>query len=862
MMAIAQLAAVPAPVQATEPVLISALPLFYLTFDGTLEENEGREATINNPGGVTYGTGVVGQSAKFSSSNSYAQYSCDGVFSAESGSIEALIKFDGQYGGDAVIWQTNNSRYALYYDKASDGSERRITARAGQEYATKTAGPANYAFDQHFGDASYSGDRDTLSLDDWHYVAMTWFGSTNGTVNLYIDGALANTNHYDTSGDCTTFRVGNNYWPGLPFNNGWIDELKLYSHTRSAEAIKTTYTAYDLPSVNNPTSPPTEPVEYPDLSISKVAYHPATPVAGEKFTADVYVKNTGAAVRDFGSNARILFVFGPDQQLVNACGSVCYDTPGLYYGDYRINSQIPSIGEGETKVFTFSSAVFSGDLKAETAGHYYLRAYVDYVNNVIQESNEENNRFTDSVYVTDLSIPEKPDLQITKILRDPNSTYLEHEFGAYVYIKNTGTEAAHLSGSHISLAYGTDLEVLKKCGVDCSGRDNMYYGYYDLGEQISSLVAGEEKPFVFKTTVFNGILKPMLPAKHYLYAKVDVNSKIAESNEDNNSYTDSYTVINKKSPFDIGDDESAIISIEPDSGPVGATVVIRGRNFHESCGGRSCTASVYFGNGLVTNLDTSSNYINWSDREITVRVPKGAATGTIRVSYYNDTNDLDTGGVVSYDITGPIFYVKQGSAEQIVEIENKAKLLQQDDLGSILAELRELRNQVREQQSEIKYLRNLTSGLQQVTEAMKDRINNFITYGVDDNTQRLGEGERAAVMYSYRQAYQKLPESETELADAIKIANGRWPGERNEAAENRAKEQFARIYKRAANMDNPNDNAAVTVMAYGLRQRAENRNLESEKNGIKIFEGIYGHVPSSTEEWNIMQAITYSGASR
>jgi hypothetical protein len=63
-------------------------------------------------------------------------------------------------------------------------------------------------------------------------------------------------------------------------------------------------------------------------------------------------------------------------------------------------------------------------------------------------------------------------------------------------------------------------------------------------------------------------------------------------------------------------------------------------------------------------------------------------------------------------------------------------------------------------------------------------------------------------------------------------------------------------------MDNPNDNAAVTVMSYGLRQRAENRNLDSERNGIKIFSGIYKHTPSTTDEWNIMQAITYSGASR
>ena len=63
-------------------------------------------------------------------------------------------------------------------------------------------------------------------------------------------------------------------------------------------------------------------------------------------------------------------------------------------------------------------------------------------------------------------------------------------------------------------------------------------------------------------------------------------------------------------------------------------------------------------------------------------------------------------------------------------------------------------------------------------------------------------------------------------------------------------------------MNNPNDNAAVTVMTYGLRQKAENRNLSSEKQGIKTFEHIYGYHPNSTEDWNIMQAITYSGATR
>lgn len=63
-------------------------------------------------------------------------------------------------------------------------------------------------------------------------------------------------------------------------------------------------------------------------------------------------------------------------------------------------------------------------------------------------------------------------------------------------------------------------------------------------------------------------------------------------------------------------------------------------------------------------------------------------------------------------------------------------------------------------------------------------------------------------------------------------------------------------------MNNANDSAAIKVMAYGLRQKAANRNLDSEKTGINSFKGIYGYTPKSTEDWNTMQAITYSGAKR
>ena len=207
------------------------------------------------------------------------------------------------------------------------------------------------------------------------------------------------------------------------------------------------------------------------------------------------------------------------------------------------------------------------------------------------------------------------------------------------------------------------------------------------------------------------------------------------------------------------------------------------------------------------------------------------------------------------------YYGECKKDDEIIKIEENAEKITNSQLDEILAEIKMLRDLVKEQQIQIQHLQKLLVGVSELTEVMQDSISQFITYGVDENTKRLGEGERAAVMYSYKEAYGKLPENEEDLADAIKIANGRWPSSKSGVAEEAAKERFREIYQRESG-NTVQDNAAITIMAYGLRQRAENRNLESEKQGIKIFKDIYGHVPESTEDWNAMQAITYSGATR
>ncbi len=138
-------------------------------------------------------------------------------------------------------------------------------------------------------------------------------------------------------------------------------------------------------------------------------------------------------------------------------------------------------------------------------------------------------------------------------------------------------------------------------------------------------------------------------------------------------------------------------------------------------------------------------------------------------------------------------------------------------------------------------------------------INDFIVYGTR-STQRLGAGERAAVINSYYNAYGKLPNSEAEWSDVLKIASGRWPSERSATAEAQAKIEFKKVYARNAVMTNNIDENAIMVIAYGLLPL--NRNLKSEQTAIKTFRWVYGHAPVNALAWNIVRAIAYSGATR
>lgn len=142
----------------------------------------------------------------------------------------------------------------------------------------------------------------------------------------------------------------------------------------------------------------------------------------------------------------------------------------------------------------------------------------------------------------------------------------------------------------------------------------------------------------------------------------------------------------------------------------------------------------------------------------------------------------------------------------------------------------------------------------------KYSIAHFIHSGTK-TTRALGEGERGGVLNSYYSTYRKMPQTYDEWQDVMKIANGRWPSNRNLDTESSiGVENFRKIYQREPDMSNENDNAAVMIISYGLRPRS--RSFASELVAIEHFESIYAYEPNNARDWDIVRAIAYSGATR
>lgn len=142
---------------------------------------------------------------------------------------------------------------------------------------------------------------------------------------------------------------------------------------------------------------------------------------------------------------------------------------------------------------------------------------------------------------------------------------------------------------------------------------------------------------------------------------------------------------------------------------------------------------------------------------------------------------------------------------------------------------------------------------------VRGALTTFIAYGTEPTT-KLGAGERAGVVNSYQTAFGKLPETQQDWEDVMKISVGRFPSQTSAEREVAAEATFQKIYFRSSDAVNPNDRAAISIIAYGLRPA--NRRLASEAVAIRSFKRVYKRAPSSAGDWDTVRCIAYSGARR
>lgn len=224
------------------------------------------------------------------------------------------------------------------------------------------------------------------------------------------------------------------------------------------------------------------------------------------------------------------------------------------------------------------------------------------------------------------------------------------------------------------------------------------------------------------------------------------------------------------------------------------------------------------------------------------------SSATANTTSPDDTAGTGSGSVLGEQAEGP---------SQLAVITDDVTLILRND-ATFLADMAGVnRSEPEEFRVRGEYLNRI--GATSLSAESQEAIAIFITYGTP-TTYRLGAGERAGILNSYRAAFGHLPGTQTEWEDALKVAGGRWPSERSINAEQAAISHFMKIYRRMPNRANVHDDAAVTVIAYGLRPAQ--RNLQNEAVAIRTFTSIYKAAPQTAIDWDLVRAIAYSGATR
>jgi Zn-dependent metalloprotease len=234
----------------------------------------------------------------------------------------------------------------------------------------------------------------------------------------------------------------------------------------------------------------------PDFVVTDVTLTPTSPMVGGTYSASVTVKNQGTGAGTVGT-----LQLWSNQSLSQACGAA---------GD--ASTTVDSLAAGASTTVTLNNI----PVDASGAGSKTLRVFVD-SQCATSESNDANNQVT-----KDYTTVTGPDFVISNIvINQPTPLSVKSTFSAVVTVKNQGTGAA--DGGYV------DVWANQPASQTCPADGNAFAA-------VGTLAPGESKDI----TINN--LNAGSKGTKVLRAFVDSSCAAAESNENNNQATSSYTV--------------------------------------------------------------------------------------------------------------------------------------------------------------------------------------------------------------------------------------------------------------------------------------------------------------------------------
>jgi len=145
---------------------------------------------------------------------------------------------------------------------------------------------------------------------------------------------------------------------------------------------------------------------------------------------------------------------------------------------------------------------------------------------------------------------------------------------------------------------------------------------------------------------------------------------------------------------------------------------------------------------------------------------------------------------------------------------------------------------------------------QLTNEAISAEVVNFIAYASPAMDVKYNANERKVILQDFQSIYNKLPTTEKDWSNVVKISEGETPT-RVISAEVKALKEFNKIFRRQVNFQKASEEKFIHQLAY--RVRMESRNLYKEGLALAKYIKIYRKVPKDNFTWAIVRSLAYSG---